>query len=904
MDFVTPLLSLLSCLADYLFRKVDIAANVDQNIESLEASLEELFDTRDDLKKEVDRAELLGLTCTNQVKGWLVRVDKVENEVRIIKEDMEQKKRRCIRCCYTDCYLRCGIGKKIADAILLVNDLNSKGKGKLEVNLADGLLLVPVVEIPSRPAVGLELMLEKVGKLLRQENVGTIGIYGMGGVGKTTLLKSINNGFLTLDHDFEVVIWAVVSKDYVIEKIQQAIGVRLGLSWDETQFQGLRASRIYNVMRKKKFLLLLDDVWEGLDLDKIGIPVPNQENGSKVVFSTRSMEVCSYMDANFKLKVDFLNERESWLLFQEKVGGNEIINSPPIFNLAKTIVRKCGGLPLAIVTMGRAMANKGTKEEWIYAVEVLYKSPSEVRGMEDVFTLLKFSYDNLDNDKLRSCVLYCSLFPEIYCIEKEQLIEYWAGEGFLDSLVDSNVHIMGHAIIGSLKVACFLETGEEESQVKMHDVVRSFALWIVSEHSNAEKKILMRASEGLLEAPSVDTWKRAERISLLDNEITTLTELPNCPNLSTLLLQWNKGLGKISYGFFLCMPVLKVLDLSFTSIRELPKCICKLVELRHLDLSRTKMSTLPKVLGCLTNLRHLNIQRNPYLRTIPREVILGLRQLRVLNLYYSYSCWDVQDSGSSGELRFTDLECLTDLVSLGITVNELSTLSSVSNSKFLQQRIQYLYIKECEGLHRLPISSYSGDSDQLRRLSISNCWKLRYLEINEAVAATHNWLPSLEILALNGLPNLTSVWRNKVNPGCLQNLRCVNISYCHKLKNVSWILRLPNLEIVYIFYCEEMEEVISEDEVRGEDYLHAFPSLRIMSIRDVPKLRSISQRAIYFPRLKNIAVINSPKLRKLPLKASNVSELPTVYCNKEWWDNLEWDDSGTKETVLPHFMTA
>lgn len=688
--------------------------------------------------------------------------------------------------------------QEIADAILLVNDLNSKGKGKLEVNLADGLLLVPVVEIPSRPAVGLELMLEKVGKLLRQESVGTIGIYGMGGVGKTTLLKSINNGFLTLDHDFEVVIWAVVSKDYVIEKIQQAIGVRLGLSWDETQFQGLRASRIYNVMRKKKFLLLLDDVWEGLDLDKIGIPVPNQENGSKVVFSTRSMEVCSYMDANFKLKVDFLNERESWLLFQEKVGGNEIINSPPIFNLAKTIVRKCGGLPLAIVTMGRAMANKGTKEEWIYAVEVLYKSPSEVR----------------------------------------------------------------------------------------------------------EKKILTRASEGLLEAPSVDTWKRAERISLLDNEITTLTELPNCPNLSTLLLQWNKGLGKISYGFFLCMPVLKVLDLSFTSIRELPKCICKLVELRHLDLSGTKMSTLPKVLGCLTNLRHLNIQRNPYLRTIPREVILGLRQLRVLNLYYSYSCWDVQDSGSSGELRFTDLECLTDLVSLGITVNELSTLSSVSHSKFLQQRIQYLYIKECEGLHRLPISSYSGDSDQLRRLSISNCWKLRYLEINEAVAATHNWLPSLEILALNGLPNLTSVWRNKVNPGCLQNLRCVNISYCHKLKNVSWILRLPNLEIVYIFYCEEMEEVISEDEVRGEDYLHAFPSLRIMSIRDVPKLRSISQRAIYFPRLKNIAVINSPKLRKLPLKASNVSELPTVYCNKEWWDNLEWDDSGTKETVLPHFMTA
>ncbi|XP_075509679.1 disease resistance protein RPS2-like [Primulina tabacum] len=902
MDFVTPLLSLLGCLADYLFRKVAIAAHVDQNIDSLEAALEELFDVRDDLKKEVDRAELLGLTCTSQVKGWLARVDKVENEVRIIREDMEQNKRQCIRCCCTDCSLRCSIGKKVADAILLVNDL--KGKGKLEVNLADGLLLVPVVEIPSRPAVGLELMLEKVGKLLRHENVGTVGIYGMGGVGKTTLLKSINNGFLTLDHDFEVVIWVVVSKDYVIEKIQQAIGVRLGLSWDETQFQELRASRIYNVMRKKKFLLLLDDLWEGLDLDKIGIPIPNQENESKVVFTTRSMQVCSYMDAHFKLKVDFLDELKSWHLFQEKVGGNEIINSPPIFNLAKTIVRKCGGLPLAIVSMGRAMANKRTKEEWIYAVEVLSKSPSEVRGMEDVFTLLKFSYDNLDNDILRYCLLYCSLFPEMYCIEKEQLIEYWAGEGFLDSLQDSNVQIMGHAIIGSLKVACFLETGEEESQVKMHDVVRSFALWILSEHSSAEKKFLMRASQGLLEAPSVDNWKRAERISLLDNGIITLTELPSCPNLSTLLLQWNKGLSKISDGFFQSMPVLKVLDLSFTSIRELPKSICKLVELRHLDLSGTKISTLPKELGYLTNLRHLNIQRNPYLRSIQREVISRLCQLRALNLYYSYSGWDVQDIRSSPEVRFTDLECLTDLVSLGITVNELSTLSSVSHSKFLQQRIQYLYIKECEGLQRLPISSYPGDADQLRRLSISNCWNLRYLEINEAAEETHSWLPSLEILALNGLPNLTSVWRNKVNRGCLQNLRCVNISYCHKLKNVSWILLLPNLEIIYIFYCEEMEDVVSEEEVREEDYFHAFPNLRVMSIRDVPELRSISRRAIFFPKLKNIAVINCPKLRKLPLKAIHVSELPTVYCDKEWWENLEWDDSGTKEAFLPHFMTA
>lgn len=205
-------------------------------------------------------------------------------------------KKLCLFCC-ANCVLRHELSMRIMEKLVLVNDL--KGKGKLEVGLPDGLLLVPVVEIPCRPVVGPALMLDNVLTLLHEENVGTIGIYGMGGVGKTTLLKCINNRFLSLGHDLDVVIWAIVSKDFVIEKIQQAIGVRLGLSWDETQFQDLRALRIYNVIRRKK----------------IGIPIPSKENRSKVIFTTRSLEACSYVDADYKFKVDFLNEKESWKLF-------------------------------------------------------------------------------------------------------------------------------------------------------------------------------------------------------------------------------------------------------------------------------------------------------------------------------------------------------------------------------------------------------------------------------------------------------------------------------------------------------------------------------------------------------------------------------------------------------------
>ncbi|THG14084.1 disease resistance protein RPS2 [Camellia sinensis] len=901
MDFVSPLISATVRLSDWIATRIGYVLNLDQRVRSLTTAVQELKDVRDDLKRQIDVAELQGLTCTNQVKRWIERVNALQTEVSLITQlDVGQQMQSFWCCNNASCYSRYKLSKK---SLKMVEDINElMQKGILDVTIADGSLPAAVEEMPSRPTIGLESMLEKVRQFFREEDVGVIGIYGIGGVGKTTLLKHINNDFLTLTtHDFDIVIWVVVSKDAVAEKIQQAIGVRLGLSWDETESLEQRASKTYKVMKKKKFLLLLDDVWEGLDLEKIGIPLPNKENKCKVVFTTRSMDVCSDMDAHCKLKVEFLKENESWEIFRDKVGRSEILKSSSIQSYAQTIIRKCGGLPLALITIGRAMSNKETEEEWKYAIEVLNKSPSKLRGMEDVFTLLKFSYDNLDNDTLRSCLLYCSLFPEDYSIEKEQLIEYWIGEGFINSSNDGNVCNMGHDLIGSLKVACLLETGEEETQVKMHDVVRSFALWIASDCGKNEKTFIVQASAGLTEVPGVENWEEAVRISLLDNGIIELSETPFCPRLSTLLLQWNNGLNKISNGFFQFMPALGVLDLSFTSLREIPVSINKLVELNHLDLSGTKLSTLPKELGCLTKLRHLDLQRTHYLRTVPREAISGLAQLRVLNFYYStYGGWELQGF-ETDNVSFSDLECLRHLTTIGITVTKLTTLKQLYGFNHLLKCIHYLYIKECEGLFYLQLSSAPGDGKSLRRLSINNCGDLKYLVIGQG--AGKNWLPSLEVLSLYGLPNMTKVWRNPVSQGCLQNLRSISIWYCHNLKNISWISELPKLEMIYLFYCHEMEEVIgTEDEVVEEGSV-AFPYLRITSIRDLPLLRSISQRAMDLPSLVRVAVIDCPKLKKLPLKASNIPTLWTVYGDKEWWDNLDWDeDAAMSPSRFPHFI--
>lgn len=753
-----------------------------------------------------------------------------------------------------------------------------------------------VVEIPTRPSVGLDVMLQKILKYLEEDEVGIIGIYGMGGVGKTTLLMHVNNSFLSETHHFDVLIWVSASKDFVANKIQQAIGERLGLTWEASERQEQRALKIYRILKRKKFLLLLDDIWEGLEFEKVGIPFPDKRNKCKVIFTTRSKDVCSDMDADQKLKVDFLEEKDSWLLFCSKVGGKELLESESIRPHAQKIVKKCGGLPLALITIGRAMANKETEAEWKNALEVLYRSPLELRGMEDVFTLLKFSYDNLENNTLKSCFLYFSLFPEDYSIEKEQLVEYWIGEGFLDNQYPRNLHNKGHDVIGSLKIACLLENGEQKTQVKMHDVVRSFALRIASQNGLENTKFLVQASLGLTEAPRIEEWKEAQRISLLDNGITTLSERPRCPTLSTLLLQWNSGLSRISNGFFQYMPALKVLDLSFTSLREIPQSIDQLVELSHLDLSGTKLAALPKELGNLAKLKHLDLQRMHSLKVIPREAISGLLQLRVLNLYYSYSRWEVDNVNARMEVGFADLESLRQLTTFGITVTELATLEKLSGFTSLVQCIQYLYIKECEGLFHLRLpSNCSG----LRRLSINNCCDLKYLEVG--AGSEKRWLQSLLVLALHGLPNLIKVWRNPVTSQCLQNLCYVNIWYCHNLKNVSCVFHLPRLEVIYLFYCKEMEEVVSVNNVVEEES-KAFPRLRTLSIRDLPKLRSICPSSWSFPSLERLAVIDCPMLQKLPIKVHNTSTLPTIYGSKEWWDGLEWEEAATNFAFLPHFM--
>ncbi|KAK0596959.1 hypothetical protein LWI29_020525 [Acer saccharum] len=788
----------------------------------------------------------LKMKRTGQVQGWLSRVQAAENQVaELQKLKDEETQKLCLGgYCSNNCKSSYNFGKRVHKMLQELTTLKTEGDFK---NVAEKMPEDPVDEMPIHPTIiGLQSTFDKVWSCLGDQQAGIIGLYGMGGVGKTTLLTQINNKFRDTPNDFDVVIWVVVSKDQKLEMIQETISKKIGL-WDDswkTKRLEEKALDIFKVLSQKRFVLLLDDIWERVDLMELGVPLPSPKISSKIVFTTRFNEVCGHMDARKQFKVECLAPEEAWKLFQMKV-GRDLDNDPDILQVAKLVAKECDGLPLALITIGRAMACKKTVEEWNHAIQILKKSAFEFSGMEVVYSRLKFSYDSLASDTLRSCLLYCSLFPEDYEIEKRDLIDFWIGEGFFDE------YEVGYSIIGDLLRACLLEEGDYDG-LKMHDVIRDMALWIACEIEKEKGKFLVQTSVGLTEAPETEKWEGVKRMSLMRNRIENLSEIPSCPHLSTLFLNEN-SLKMINNDFFRFMPSLKVLNLSSNGLIEFPLGISRLVSLQHLDLSYTKIKELPEELKALANLRCLNLGRMHYLHRVPRRLISSLAKLRIFKL--TWYRWDLGPVGdnvlySGGEYLVEELLCLKYLKALSVELKGSCALGEFLKSQKLRNCTRFLQLKGLE--ESLDVVSLTG-MKHLYTLAI-----YRY---------------GLEELKIDYCPGEIQKIRES---NCFHSLGKVKIHGCIKLRDATWLVFAPNLKNIIISCCGDMEEVISVEkcgQVKDEiESLNPFAKLKYLRLLDLIRLKSIYWKPLPFPHLKLIKASFCPSLEKLPLDFNNVKE--------------------------------
>ncbi|KAJ7013611.1 disease resistance protein [Populus alba x Populus x berolinensis] len=843
-----PCDKLLSGCLDFTFRKAVYISKIKENVNDLKIAAEELTDLHNDVTRRVKVEEEQQLKRRDDVQRWISRAEAAKDKANeLLGKGSQEIERLCLGgYCSKNYKSSYRFAKEVDKMLRDVADLKANGDFK---EVAGKVPAAPGVPRPSEPTVGLDSTFNQVWTCLREEKqVGIVGLYGMGGVGKTTLLTRINNESLkTLDY-FDIVIWVVVSKDLKLNTVQESIGRIIGCSDDLWKNKSLdeKAVDIFNALRRKRFVMLLDDIWERVDLKKLGVPLPDTNNGSKVVFTTRSEAICGLMDADKTVKVNCLEGGDAWDLFRKKVGEQTLCGHPDIHKLARDVASECGGLPLALITIGRAMACKKTPQEWRHAIEVLRKSASEFSGMGDeVFPLLKFSYDNLSKQKIRTCFLYCSLFPEDFLINKNDLIDYWIGEGISDESDDREVVVnWGYDVIGCLLHACLLE--DKDDCVRMHDVIRDMALWIASDIERDQQKFFVQTGAQLSKAPEVGKWEGARRVSLMANDIVNLSETPNCSNLRTLFLG-SIHLNKISRGFFQFMPNLTVLDLSNNiSLLGLPRGVWKLVSLQYLNLSRTGIKELPKELSELVKLRYLNLEYTHSLYLLPHGVISCFPMMRVLRMFRSEDCILSRD-----ESLVEELQCLEKLNMLTVTIRSAAALERLSSFQGMQSSTRVLYL---ELFHDSKLVNFSSlaNMKNLDTLHICHCGSLEELQIDCNLAQ----------VATTERP--------------FRSLSSVYVENCLKLSNLTWLILAQNLTFLSLSNCPKLVEVASVEKLPEVpelvENLNPFAKLKAVELVSLPNLKSFYWNGLPLPSVKDVRVVDCPFLDKRPLDTSRAGQ--------------------------------
>ncbi|KAH9715991.1 putative disease resistance protein [Citrus sinensis] len=763
---------------------------LEKNLRVLETELHKLTRARDDLKTKVEVEEQRPRTRrTNQVAGWLEDVQKLETEFTELERVRAQEMDRlCLGgLCSKNFVSSYNYGTQVVELTDRVINLKKDGE-TIEVvveKAPDGA----AIELPvDHTVVGQERLLDQVWRCITDEekNRGIIGLYGIGGVGKTTLLKQVNNNFCHQRHIFDVVIWAAVST------LQDDIGKRIGFSeakyWKEKSLQA-KAVDIAGILCRKKFVLLLDDIGERIDLTQLGVPLQKLKDGSKVVLTTRSAGVCDQMDAE-KVEVYSLAHDKAWELFQEMVERSTLDSHTSIPELAEALARECGGLPLALKTVGRAMKSQRRVGDWKRAINKMRTSASKFSGMkEEVFSRLKFSYDSLSTDELRSCLLYCCLYPEDYKIPKRELIDYWISEEFVCDFDG------GCDFIDDLLHACLLEE-EGDDHVKMHDMIREMSLWIACTVDKEEQNFLVRAGVELTEAPKFEEWQGAKRVSLMGNGIRSSSEIPTC-----------------------------------------------LVSLHHLDLSSTNITGLPQELKALEKLRYLNLDYTRFLSIIPHQLISGFSKLEVLRLL-SRGRWSVIE----GNVLCDDAEPLMkELLGLKhLNVLSWTFRSSLAVQKFLKYPklvsiTQSVMVCQCESPPFNVLHLAYMENLQELRISDSNLEEMKTDSTEEVKKLFQSGFRSLDrvvIWSCQKMKDLT--WLVFV-----QILKQLRIVFCTEMEEIISVDKLRDISKIigseHNFFAQLESLTIKWGRNLKSVYPNPlpFPKLKKIEVRECPQLKKL-----------------------------------------------------------------
>ncbi|RZB53893.1 putative disease resistance protein At1g50180 [Glycine soja] len=719
--------------------------------------------------------------------------------------------------------------------------------------------------------VGLDKDIDKVVEWLLNENHHCQFVYicGMGGLGKTTLAKSIYH-YNAIRRNFDGFAWAYISQKCKKRDVWEGILLKL-ISPTKEERDEIKnmtddelARKLFKVQQDKKCLIILDDIWSNEAWDMLSPAFPSRNTRSKIVFTSRNKDISLHVDPEGLLhEPSCLNPEDSWALFKKKAfprqDNPESTVSDEFIRLGREMVAKCAGLPLTIIVLGGLLATKERVSDWATI-------GGEVREKRKVEEVLDLSYQDLPC-QLKPCFLYLSQFPEDSEIPRTKLIQLWVAEGVVSSQYeterDETMEDVAERYLGNLISRCMVQVGQMGSTgriktCRLHDLMRDLCLskarkenflYIIN-GSQQNSTIDVASSSNLSDARRIDEVRRLA--VFLDQRVDQLIPQDKQVNehLRSLVFFHDKKCRMENWdlvkGVFVEFKLLRVLDLEGIKGlkgQSLPKEVGNLLWLKFLSLKRTRIQILPSSLGNLENLQFLNLQTVNKVSwdstvEIP-NVICKLKRLR--HLYLPNWCGNVTNN--------LQLENLTNLQTL---VNFPASKCDVKDLLKLK-KLRKLVLNDPRHFQKFS-ESFSPPNKRLDCL-LSLSLRTDMLSFPENVV-------DVEKLVL-GCPFL----RKLQVEGRMERLPAASLFPPQLSKLTLWGCRLVEDPMVTLEKLPNLKFLNGWDMFVGKKMAcspNGFPQLKVLVLRGLPNLHQWTIEDQAMPNLYRLSISDCNNLRTVP----------------------------------------
>ena len=755
--------------------------------------------------------------------------------------------------------------------------------------------------------------------LLRQSHenqlVSVAAIVGIGGLGKTALAQLVYNDCEVTNY-FEKCMWVCVSDNFDVKTIVKNM---LESLTKETINDTLSLENLQNMLRKnltgKKYLLVLDDIWnESFEKwAQLRTYLMCGAQGSKVVVTTRSKIVAERMGVSVSYNLNGLTLEKSWSLLKniitygdETKGVNQTLET-----IGKKIAEKCSGVPLAIRTLGGLLQGKNEEREWIDVLQGDFWKLCE--DEESIMPVLKLSYQNL-SPQLRQCFAYCSLYPKDWKIEKDELIQLWMAQGYLEcSDEKQRMEDIGNQFVTILLMKSFFQDAQIDDgdirSFKMHDLIHDLAMKVAGNdccYLDSETKrlvgspmhiMLKRDAFGLLESLSSSKMRTLILLTDFSEKLDEkeLLVLSKFKYLRVLKLM-NCSLSN------LCDSIEKLSHLRYLNLRDcevvesLSTCISNLVCLQTLLLHRCKVEFSTKDISKLISLRYFGIE---YLK--PSEQKKRTSRFGKLGVGGQYKSVIVSNWSSLSNIvqislhdcpglqYLSPMECLPFLKSLGVYhLKELEVIyyeEPLSSESFFPslKKLMFVGCGELTGWRRMRDGvNNDNNSSQLYHLSFP---RLSELHISGCYELTHMpTFPKLEELSLEfSTVEALETTLNMVGSKCpiefppLSMLKYLRIGgYDLNVKKLpeDWLRNLTSLK--HLGFRKVLNKKFQEIGIWFRNDTNRLPFLESITFLDCKDLEALPDWICNLSSLHRINLLDCECLASLPEGMPRLAKLQTL----------------------------